>query len=497
MIASQETDDDSIAHQETVIHDEDEIKKSPAAKLSTLFKQLVFRQKSSTTDPRTWPRSKKIPIVIIVALAGATSPVASTIYYPALVDMQLYFQTSDTAMNASLAVYTYFLAFFPLIWATFGDLFGRRPIYLVSFLIAVAGIICCSFSTNVAMFIVFRAISAAGSSSVLSMGAGTISDIFDSHERGRAFSYYMMGPLLGPVLGPIIGGYLNRAFGWQSIFYFMACLSFCAWLGVLIFLPETHYIEPTKPTLRASETDTQQMKTKTSRFINPIAALGLLRHVNIALSVPFLGVLFFIFYLLSTNFTRTYTIQYGFDSGQVGLYYLPNAIGNILGGLVGGRFSDRVYNKKVGKLPPEQPPFPELRIGGIILWGSLVIQFLALTAYGWCIQKNVHFAYGLIALFFAGAGLGAPNIILSTYIVDCFRNRSASVTACNNFTRYILAGIGSLVASDMERAMGPGILYTFCGALLILFSSGFIYVRLHGKRWSEKKHMDNSNTACA
>lgn len=72
MIASQETDDDSIAHQETVIHDEDEIKKSPAAKLSTLFKQLVFRQKSSTTDPRTWPRSKKIPIVIIVALAGAT-----------------------------------------------------------------------------------------------------------------------------------------------------------------------------------------------------------------------------------------------------------------------------------------------------------------------------------------------------------------------------------------------------------------------------------------
>lgn len=113
---------------------------------------------------------------------------------------------------------------------------------------------------------------------------------------------------------------------------------------------------------------------------------------------------FFIFYLLSTNFTRTYTIQYGFDSGQVGLYYLPNAIGNILGGLAGGRFSDRVYNGKVAKLPPGQSPFPELRIGGIVLWGSLVLQFLALTAYGWCIQKNVHFAYGLVALFFGKDG---------------------------------------------------------------------------------------------
>jgi MFS family permease len=33
------------------------------------------------------------------------------------------------------------------------------------------------------------------------MGAGTLSDIYDAHERGRAMALYTCGPLLGPALG--------------------------------------------------------------------------------------------------------------------------------------------------------------------------------------------------------------------------------------------------------------------------------------------------------
>ena len=80
--------------------------------------------------------------------------------------MQEYFETTDTLMNASLAIYIYCLAVFPLIWATFSDIFGRRPIYLISFLVAIVGMACSAISKNVTMFILFRAISAIGSSSV-------------------------------------------------------------------------------------------------------------------------------------------------------------------------------------------------------------------------------------------------------------------------------------------------------------------------------------------
>jgi MFS family permease len=33
------------------------------------------------------------------------------------------------------------------------------------------------------------------------MGAGTLSDIYDAHERGRAMALYASGPLLGPAIG--------------------------------------------------------------------------------------------------------------------------------------------------------------------------------------------------------------------------------------------------------------------------------------------------------
>ena len=71
----------------------------------------------------------------------------------------------------------------------------------MSFAITVVGTILCAVSVNIAMLIVFRGVSAIGASSVQSMGAGTLSDIFDSHERGRAYAWYVLGPIMGPAIG--------------------------------------------------------------------------------------------------------------------------------------------------------------------------------------------------------------------------------------------------------------------------------------------------------
>lgn len=77
-----------------------------------------------------------------------------------------------------------------------------------------------------------------------------------------------------------------------------------------------------------------------------------------------------------------------------------------------------------------------------------------------------------------------PNVTLSAYMVDCFRKQGASVTACNNFARYIMAGIGSLIASDIERAMGNGPLFTFCGCLLLVFSINLVLIKKYTLKWA-------------
>ena len=213
------------------------------------------------------------------------------------------------------------------------------------------------------------------------MGAGTIGDVFDAHQRGRAFSYYLTGPMLGPAVGkvyrntyiyifivrklifymilklitelyknnyihrPIFGGYLNIGLGWQSIFWFLAIICVFIWFGILFLLPETRYTAPVpessfSATLTTQSKDTvneeneqqqqqqrhdekdesdvsstaneqekqnvtcndkrrrklskeqdKEKKNRRCRFINPVAALSLLRNKNIALTVLFLGTL--------------------------------------------------------------------------------------------------------------------------------------------------------------------------------------------------------------
>ncbi|KAI8140913.1 major facilitator superfamily domain-containing protein [Fennellomyces sp. T-0311] len=367
---------------------------------------LSIGKKEQIADPRDYPMFKKSMILLVVAVAGTISPVATTLYYPALVDMQVALNTTDTAINASLSVFTFVTAFFPLVWASLGDRFGRRPIYLISFLFSVVGSICCALSKNIGMFIAFRAFSAIGSSSVMSMGAGTISDIFEPHQRGRAFAYYTSGPLLGPAIAPILGGYLNQGLGWRSNFWFLAIFAFCIWFGLLLVLPETWRPSDSAPKQVVQDEEKQnpdaipEKRKKRAIFKTMLGPLQLLLYPNIALVVGFIGILFLVYYLINTNFTRIYTNQYGLDSGTVGLCYLSMAVGALIGGLAGGRFSDSTYKRRLRKLNDNDEVYPEMRLGGPVFYVSLFIQFAAFTAFGWCVQKDVHYAVGLVCLFF-------------------------------------------------------------------------------------------------
>lgn len=55
--------------------------------------------------------------------------------------------------------------------------------------------------------------------------------------------------------------------------------------------------------------------------------------------------------------------------------------------------------------------------------------------------------------------------------------------ACNNLSRYVMAGIGTLLSSDLMRAMGNGILFTVAGALVILLGIPLIYIKKRPEKW--------------
>jgi MFS family permease len=54
-------------------------------------------------------------------------------------------------------------------------------------------------SSNTAMFLAFRFLCGCAASSSMSIGGGTIADLYDADERGKAMALFGLGPLLGPV----------------------------------------------------------------------------------------------------------------------------------------------------------------------------------------------------------------------------------------------------------------------------------------------------------
>jgi MFS family permease len=92
----------------------------------------------------------------------------------------------------------------------------------VGTLIFTIWIIAGALAPNVDALLVFRLFAGISGSSPVTLGAGSVAEMFTRQERGVAMSIYGLGPLLGPVIGPIAGGYLCEAQGWRWVFWLQA-----------------------------------------------------------------------------------------------------------------------------------------------------------------------------------------------------------------------------------------------------------------------------------
>ncbi|KAF9184113.1 hypothetical protein BGZ51_003551 [Haplosporangium sp. Z 767] len=207
--------------------------------VASYLRELVYPE-PKTDDPKNWPRGKKNIVVFTIAYCAFVAPLGSNIYMPAVLQVKDDLNTTSDLVSATLSVYVLFMGIMPVFWASLCDYLGRRPIYLMSMFIFILGSIFAALSHNVWVFFVMRAIQAFGSSSVLAVGGGSLSDVFHSGERGKAFGLYYLGPLIAPMIGPIIGGVIADRAGWRTTMWFLLGTAVVAFLMVLFLLPETY-----------------------------------------------------------------------------------------------------------------------------------------------------------------------------------------------------------------------------------------------------------------
>ncbi|MCK9518420.1 MAG: MFS transporter [Dehalococcoidia bacterium] len=117
-----------------------------------------------------------------------------------------------------------------------GDLFGRKRLYVLGWLIFTAGMAAAGLAQGVEQLIAFRFIQSIGVALAIANGNAIVTAAFPDSERGRALG--MTGAVVGAGLmsGPILGGALLSLFGWQAIFYMRVPIGLIALAMALLLI---------------------------------------------------------------------------------------------------------------------------------------------------------------------------------------------------------------------------------------------------------------------
>ena len=125
-------------------------------------------------------------------------------------------------------------------WSAFSEHSGRRRVYVLPFVLFVIWSVLSAVSNSIGMLITMRVLSGSSASSVQSVGAGTIADIWEVKERGTAIGIFYLGSLAdGTLLGPLLGGLLMQEWGWQATQWFLAIYGGVVLMLIIFCLPET------------------------------------------------------------------------------------------------------------------------------------------------------------------------------------------------------------------------------------------------------------------
>jgi EmrB/QacA subfamily drug resistance transporter len=116
------------------------------------------------------------------------------------------------------------------IYGKFGDVLGRRNLFLVAIAIFTLASVGAAFATDFWAFVFFRAMQGLGGGGLMILSQAIIADIVPANERGK-----YMGPLgaifgLSAIAGPLLGGYFVDHLTWQWAFYINIPIGIAAFL---------------------------------------------------------------------------------------------------------------------------------------------------------------------------------------------------------------------------------------------------------------------------
>ena len=348
-------------------------------------------------DQHKTPPKYLTPIVALLTMIG---PFTIDTYLPSFPAIEAELHVSRALLSQSLAFYLAAFGIATLFWGPLSDRLGRRTVVVSTLLLYIGASIGCALVNEYNHFLFFRLLQGVAAGGGLAAGRTMIRDVHSPQNAQRAMSRVMMLFAIAPALAPVIGGWLHQAFGWRSIFYFLAIYSGLIMLLIVVRIPETlpHSMRQSFHPVHVARVYGRTLTHR--RFLSLVLMVacyfgGMFLYIAAAPTVVF-------------DFLKLSESQFGF-------LFAPMVGGMVCGSWLSGRLSHHWNAERTLTLAL-----------GFIGLGSVLNATQAIF-----LPPHVFTAIIPLVIYTTGAGIAMPAMTVLS--LDCFPHNRGAASAVQGF----------------------------------------------------------------
>lgn len=409
----------------------------PPLKLDKHGLPMVPQPSDHKDDPLNWSTTQKYWIVVLMSAFTLTSTFGAALLNPAFVQVAKDLHVTVEEASYTTTVFILFTGVFPLLITPFANVYGRRILYLIFTVVAIAGYVGSASSPTWGGVIAGRVISGIGSSIPGGIGAATICDLFVQGERGVPMGIYAWATTNGPHVAPIVGGYIAQRYGWRWAIWIPAIVLGVLFIVALFTFPETLFSREQFSNLE-ERSYTQKLlfhgkvldRNITLRdFLLPLrmakyAAVTLpciLYSINLTYGSPLFAV--------TGSFIGAKI--YHFNVEQTGLFLgVPLTVGCLMGELSAGWVSDFIINAYAKRHGGYRKA--EVRL---YLLPLVSLTTVGVATFGYCIEEHKPWIQSAVCMAIAGFGTQVCATVVYTYCCDSYKPQSSEISVIINLFR--------------------------------------------------------------
>ena len=392
--------------------------------------------------PDRHARSFRIAFAALLGSLAMLGPFAVDTYLPAFGGMQAALGASPLQMQQTLSAYLLAFGVMFLFHGAISDSFGRKPVIVVSLVVFTLASVGAALATSVQALILWRMAQGISTGAGIVVGRAMIRDLYGEEDAQRLMSMVTLFFGLAPVVAPIVGGLLFEAFGWQSIFWFLAAV------GLVLVVAGARLLRETLP-------------EEHRHSFHPRALMIGYREVGasrpfllLSLAMGFNFNAFFLYILSAPMFLSTHL---KLAPTEYSWLFIPSIAGILVGSQLSGRAAGRLSRAQT------------LRRAYTFMGASAAANL----AYSLAFPPSLPWAVMPIFFYALGSAMAMPTISLTT--LDLFPTRRGMAASLQGF-------VSGMINTVTAGVIAPAVFHDtrwMAVAMAAMMLTGFVCWRMY------------------